>query len=144
MTEVTCNLFTLYVLETVCGLSAEEAAHRVLTGRTAERVQAHLAAVAAGENSSWTDDPFLALGLFVELRLAFGWAPFKAVFAEYEAMPRARWPGSTQDRVDGFVTRFSRAAGRDVSPRFLRWGVAVTPEAVSELDGLPDWSGERP
>lgn len=139
--EVTCNWFSMYILETVCGQSPEEATSRSLTGEAKERLDAHLAAIEAAEESRWTSDPFLALGLYSQLRMEFGWEPFKAVTAAYEAMPDGEQPRTVQERVDGFAIRFSHAADRNVVPFLERWGLSVSESASAEVARLEVWDG---
>ena len=130
--EVTCNLFTLYALEAACGLTPEEAAGRVLTGGVREKIEQHLDDPNA---RPWTVDPFVALGLFVELRLAFGWGPIERAFADYPPDP-----GTTAARTRLFVETMSRETGRDLRPFFARWGVPHLDEA--EVADLPSWAGK--
>jgi hypothetical protein len=125
LTEVTVNWFTLYALEEVAGLTPEQAASRVLTGRHAEAIEHHLAAIAAGEASDWTADPFLALGLFVELRLAHGWEPFIGTIASYHADGDAVARLPSDRRAAIFAERFGEAAGVDVVSIFKKWGVPM-------------------
>lgn len=130
--EVTCNLFTRYVLETLCNLplSAQK-----MTGRP--QLGAYLAA--GTPFPQWKSDPFLALLMYDQLQQAFGWAPFRQVFARYRALPDAERPENDAQKRDRWMTALSRAVGRNLGPFFEAWGVPTTAAARAEVRGLPPW-----
>ncbi len=140
LTEVTCNLFSMYVLETVCDLPPEEATKRALVDAK-EKIDAHLKRVAAGEESNWKADPFVALGFYADLRMHFGWEPFEQVFREYEEENIN--PRTDRERRSEFYRRMSLAVDRDLGPYFEAWGVAITPEARRGLVGMEPWQSPR-
>jgi hypothetical protein len=134
--EVTVNLFTLYVLQTVCGLEGA-------TGHGALADRARKAADHVRKGSpfaAWKDDPFLALATYVHLLEGFGWEPFRRTFAEYRALPDGERPKTDADKRDQWLVRFSRAVGRDLGPFFEAWGVPTSAKARASLADLPDWS----
>jgi hypothetical protein len=136
--EVTVNLFTLYVLETVCGRPRSEG-HEALPQRTA-KARAHAAAGAPFDR--WKADPFLALTTYVQVIEAFGWEPIRAVIAEYRALPQAERPRDDAAKRDQWLVRLSRRVGRDLGPFFEAWGIPVSKEARASVSGLPGWSPE--
>jgi hypothetical protein len=87
----------------------------------------------------WQSDPFLALTFFWQLRRGFGWEPFLKVFAEYEKLPQNERPRTDTDKHDQFMTRFSKAVGKNLSGFFQAWGIPTTPEARRALSELPRW-----
>jgi enhancin-like peptidase M60 family/peptidase M60-like protein len=133
--EVTCNLFTLYVLQEVCGVERPRAA---LYGAKRSR---RLNAFFQGPRSfaKWKSDPFLALLQYMQLQEAFGWEPFKRVFRDYRALPHAERPRSDAERRDQWLIRFSRAVGINLGPFFETWGVPTSEAARASLRDLPDW-----
>ncbi len=81
--EVTVNLFTMYVLEQVSGITTE--GHPALNlAERAGRDKAHLDAGAPFDK--WKSNPFLALDMYIQLKDAFGWDAYKQVFAEYRGL----------------------------------------------------------
>lgn len=135
--EVTCNLFTLYVYETVCGIGVDDARKNLSPEKRRERIRKHL--VAGAPFDQWQRDPFLALMMYVQLREAFGWQPFIDVFAEYDRMPAGRRPKTDAQKRDQWMIRVSRRVGRDLGPFFEAWGVPVSDAARAEVAGLPGW-----
>lgn len=135
-TEVTCNLFTLYVLETVCGKKDPTEGHDAFENR-AKRAKAH---VEKGVPfADWKADPFLALYSYVDLIEAFGWEPFRKVFAEYRALPAAERPKTDDDKRDQWLVRMSRATGKNLGPFFQAWGIPTSDAARDSVQDLPAW-----
>ncbi len=137
--EVTVNLFTVYVLETVCEPGAP--LHGALRG---DRPAKALAKYTAGGRrfADWKARPFLALRMYLQLKDAFGWETFRKVFAEYRDLPRDQRPGTDAAKRDQWLIRFSRAAGRDLGPFFAAWGVPVSDAARDAVADLPGWMPE--
>lgn len=138
--EVTCNLFALYVLETVCGqpvssghggVSAEQRTRRTLKYFNED-----------GNFDRWKREPFLALEMYIQLREAFGWEPFIAVFKEYRSLDRAARPKNDAEKRDQWMMRFSREVGRNLGPFFEAWRVPTSASARESLSDLPIWMPE--
>ncbi len=138
--EVTCNLFTLYTTETVCGLPPGEGHDAMEPGLVESRLRSHLSK--PDKFARWKSDPFLALTMYFQLRTAFGWETYKAVFAEYRDLPASERPKSEDEKRDQWLVRFSRAAGRNLGPFFEAWGVPTTPAARQSVADLPAWMPE--
>lgn len=137
--EVTVNLFTLYVFDTVIGRRVD--AHPALS---AESRTKKLAEYFAGgpDFGDWKRDPFLALIMYVQLQEAFGWDAFKAVFAEYRGLPDDQRPKDDDEERDQWMVRFSRAVGRNLGPFFETWGVPTSPAARESITDLAEWMPE--
>ncbi len=138
--EVTCNLFSLYVSETVCGLPAGQGHDAMKPETAANRMEKYLADGADFEK--WKSDPFLALTMYNQLRVAFGWEMFKKLFAEYRALPSSEKPQGDDEKRDQWMTRFSRKSGKNLGPFFQAWGVPTSEKARSAIADLPAWMPE--
>ena len=134
--EVTCNLFTLYVYDKLCGTPPRT--HPRVSGKEREKL---LTRYFAGKPDfeKWKSDPFLALVMYVQLQEAFGWETYQTVFAEYRALPVGEHPKTDTDKHDQWMTRFSRAANKNLGPFFQAWGVPVSEKALASIAGLPTW-----
>ena len=132
-TEVTCNLYSMYVYEHVINRAAGE--DRVKAGEPKVRRFIEKGAPYA----EWKSDPFLALYMYWQLRDAFGWEAYEKVFAGYRDAERAALPKNDQEKRDQWMTRFSRAVGRNLGPFFETWGVPTSPAARESLKDLPVW-----
>lgn len=136
--EVTCNLFSLYICETVCALPVSRGHGAIDTPKERrERTQKHLDTGAKFDR--WKDDPFLALEMYIQLREAFGWEPFTRVFAEYQTLGKDSRPRSDDEKRDQWMVRMSRAVGRNLGPFFQAWGVPTSEEARTSIADLPAW-----
>lgn len=116
--EVTVNLFTLYIIETVVGRVPGYHV-RWTDDELAEIFRKHRAAGASFDK--WKSDPFLALAMYVQMQRAFGWDAFKKVFAEYRDLPQSERPKDDNEKRDQWMVRFSRAVGKNLGP-FSRHG----------------------
>lgn len=134
--EVTVNLFTLYILETVCGVEPSRTG-RVLTEASLAKAAAHIGAGAPFD--AWTQDPFLALEMYALMQRDFGWDAFKRVFAEYRDLPARERPRSDDAKRDQWLVRFSRTVERNLGPFFEAWGVPTGDAARASVADLPVW-----
>jgi len=135
-TEVTCNLFTLYAMEKVCGISTGEHPRAIEGLAKAEQYLAK-----GGDFAQWKREPFLALAMYVQLQQAFGWKLFEEVFRDYLTLAESDRPKDDAAKRDQWCVRLSRRAERDLSPFFARWAVPVGAEAAKSLADLPAWRG---
>ncbi len=137
--EVTCNVFTLYMLEQVCGktpIDDPRFAAQARTRRWREQRDARDAF------DKWKSDPFLALLVYVDLQQEFGWEAYKKVFREYRALARNELPANDDKERDEWLVRMSRAVGRNLGPLFASWGLDTSAEARGSLADLPVWLPE--
>ena len=140
-TEVTCNLFSMYILETVCG-AKPSSGHEAFKDRD-RKIGLHTAKPdSPARSDAWRKDPFLALFMYCQLREAFGWEKFKKVFAEYRNLPAAERPKEDSDKRDQWMIRFSRATGKNLGPFFEQWGVPTSHAARDSIKDLPEWMPE--
>jgi hypothetical protein len=134
--EVTVNLFSLYVNETLCG---NDWLHSWSKGfhESPDRLKADLAA----GKKPWEDGKDLALRLYmyVEEEHAFGWDSFKKVFAEYRALPKDQRPKNDDQKRDQWLVRYSRTVGKNLGPFFEAWGVPTSEAARDSIKDLPTW-----
>jgi hypothetical protein len=138
--EVTVNLFTLYVCETVCGTPIEETREQCSPEWMLEQTKIHLAGGA--DFQRWKSSPFLGLIMYIQLQRAFGWDAYKKVFAEYRDLPDDERPKTDDEKRDQWLVRLSRTVRRDLGPFFQTWGIPTSDEARESLSDLPIWMPE--
>jgi len=136
-TEVTCNLFSLYVDEHVRGIRPAD--HPWPKGKW-KRVLEHVRGDRSFER--WKREPGLALWMYILVQDEFGWDAFRKTFAEYEALPKRARPRTDAEKRDQWLVRLSRNVGRDLGPYFEAWGVPTSKEARASLDDLEPWMPE--
>jgi len=137
-TEVTCNLFSLYLMETVCEKGIGHDAMKPAS--IAKNTKAYEKGGKAF--GLWKSKPFTALIMYQQLRTAFGWEAYKKVFAEYRDLPDYERPKNDDEKRDQWMVRMSKTVGRNLGPFFASWGVPITQEARDAVAGLPGWMPE--
>jgi len=136
--EVTCNLFSLYIIEQLCSPPDGGVGHEAADGEAG--LSEYLADGAPFHR--WKSKPFLALRMYQQLQTAFGWEPFKKVFAEYRGLRSDDRPSTDDQKRDQWMVRISREVGRNLGPFFEAWGVPTSDSARESIADLPDWMPE--
>ena len=135
-TEVTVNLFTLYVYEFLCGIPVSENPRGSASFQSSQMASYDFD---DPDFEQWKREPFLALVMYEQLQQAFGWEAFREVFATYRALPDDRRPKSDHGKRDLWLVLFSRQVGRNLGPFFQAWGVPTSPVARESVADLPVW-----
>ena len=137
-TEVTVNLFSLYVFEKMCGLYPKD---RVHSGALPENRDKSLGKYLAdgAKFDKWQSNPFLALYMYSMIQEKFGWEPMTKVFKEYRAEEEANLPKNDDQKRDQWMVRLSKATGKNLSQFFDAWGVPVSDSAKQQVASLPKW-----
>lgn len=138
-TEVTVNLFSLHVMETICGITEDP--HPAVRKEAREMSVARYLEGGA-RFDDWKRDPFLALAMYIQLRDAFGWDAFTKVFTEYRELPEGERPQTDDEKRDGWLVRLSRTVGRNLGPFFETWGVPTSRAGMEAVADLPAWMPE--
>lgn len=138
-TEVTVNLFSLYLMENICDI--EGRGHPSITDKARKRnTERHFAD--GRDFEKWKSSPFLALCMYIQMREAFGWEPFTKVFREYREVKESELPKNDDDKRDQWMVRFSRTVGKNLGPFFDAWGIPTSDEAKKAISELPVWMPE--
>lgn len=142
--EVTNNLWSLYLMEKIAGKQPGGAAlgHDAMDSAEKRHEKAKKYIDTGADFEKWKSDPFLALEMYYELREAFGWEPFKKVFAEYQALKPGERPKNDLEKHDQWMVRMSRAVGKSLGPFFEKWGVPTSAGARESIKELPGWMPE--
>ena len=134
--EVTCNLFALHAIDTICEPPTGTRGHSAV-----DKPPSFEEYVKRGAKfDEWKRDPFLALQMYVQLQREFGWEPFQRVFAEYRQLGAGERPKGDAEKRDQWLVRFSRTCGRNLGPFFEAWGVPTSEGARASIADLPAWT----
>jgi hypothetical protein len=134
--ETTCNLWSVYLFEEWVGKPREEGHDSV---RPLDRKQRMNAYFEGGRNFEEDWSVWTALETYLQVQEAFGWEPFKKVFAEYNTLPESEWPKTQQEKNDQWVIRLSRACGTNLAPFWKTWNVPLSDSVSEALSDLPVW-----
>ncbi len=133
-TEVTCNFFSLYVMEKLVG-KPQGRGHPAM-----EKIDELLAKRFAAEPNK---GPFEQLATFVVLIRAHGWGPLRETLRSYASVATPK--GATKEQLQSvFAERYGKAAKADVSDYFEKMGYHVEATAKASLKGLPAFKPTLP
>ena len=136
--ETSCNLWSVYIYETVVGRESTNTHEAIGAEQRAARRAAYLD---GGANfADWS--VWVALDTYLQLQEAFGWALLTDLMVEYRALANADQPADDPDRIDQWVVRSAHAAGVNLGPFYLAWGFPVSPAALDAIADLPPWDGD--
>ncbi|XP_056428968.1 TRPM8 channel-associated factor homolog isoform X2 [Hyla sarda] len=132
-TEATCNLWSVYVHETVLGIPRDKA-HPALNPDVREnRMNTYLNNGAKlNEWSMWT-----ALETYLQLQEGFGWDPFKRVFLDYQTMSNVS--NDKTVKMNLWAEKFSQAVNKNLVPFFKAWGWPINDATSQKLSTLSEW-----
>ncbi|XP_063582259.1 TRPM8 channel-associated factor 2 isoform X3 [Pongo abelii] len=132
-TEATCNLWSVYVHETVLGIPRAQAHEALSPPERERRIKAHL-----GKGAPLCDwNVWTALETYLQLQEAFGWEPFTQLFAEYQTL--SHLPKDNTGRMNLWVKKFSEKVKKNLVPFFEAWGWPIRKEVADSLASLPEW-----
>ena len=134
--ETTCNLWSVYLFEEWVGKPREEGHDSI---RPLDRKQRMNAYFDGGRDFEKDWSMWVALESYLQVQEAFGWEPFQAVFAEYNALPESDWPKTQQEKNDQWVIRLSKACGKNLAPFWRTWNVPLSGTVEDALGDLPVW-----
>lgn len=133
--EVTCNLFSLYLMENLVGKPRGQGHPSMV----------NLDAVLGKRLANPPDlGPFEQLATFVVLTKAHGWEPLRATLRSYASEPvpnTVKDPAALQSL---FVGRYGHAAKADVSAYFTRIGYQVSAATREALKAYPPFEPALP
>ncbi|KAK7882827.1 hypothetical protein WMY93_029001 [Mugilogobius chulae] len=133
-TECTCNLWSLYVHETVLGFPREKCEPAMDKSNRRSRMEEYLK---KGRNlKDW--NTFVALETYVQLVERFGWDSIKKVFAAYHTMQKV--PGDNKGKMNLYCETFSVTVAMNLTGFFKAWGWPIESDTEQKLSKLPAWT----
>ena len=131
--EVTCNLYSLYLMEKIAGKKLWD---RI--GGERAKLPAYFAK--GGDFEQWKREPFLALTMYAQLIEAFGWDSMKKYLRSYEGPNAGPQPKTDAEKRDQFMVRYSKVVGKNLAPFFQKWGIPTSQAARASLSTMPAWT----
>ncbi|XP_053111499.1 TRPM8 channel-associated factor 2-like [Hemicordylus capensis] len=133
-TEATCNLWSVYVNETVFNVPRERAHEELSLELRKRRIEDYI------QNGAQLKDfeMFTALEPYLQVQETFGWEPYMHIFAEYRKMTQI--PEDNESKMNLWVEKLSPQVGHDLAPFFKVWGWPITDELSQKLArSFPPW-----
>ncbi|XP_039225445.1 TRPM8 channel-associated factor homolog isoform X2 [Crotalus tigris] len=134
-TEATCNLWSVYVNETVLHISREIAHPALLPDARRERIETYM------RNGANLEDfeVFTALEPYLQLQEAFGWDPYIHLLAKYQTMSDI--PDDNRYKMNLWAETFSQEVNRNLGPFFKTWGWPIEGSVSEKLAmSYPAWA----
>ncbi|UOE48607.1 M60 family metallopeptidase [Mucilaginibacter sp. SMC90] len=140
-TEVTVNLFTMYVFDKVLHKGLYN--HRDMNnmGDVVAKIKAYLA-----DNPSydkWSNDPFLALSMYIQIIDKFGWDAIKKANTVYRNLPKSQYPKTDQDKRDLWFTTICKTTNSNLTHFFDVWKIPVSDTAKKQVVAFKPWFPEE-
>ncbi|XP_070610538.1 TRPM8 channel-associated factor homolog [Erythrolamprus reginae] len=133
--EATCNLWSVYVNETVLNISREIAHPELQPRARKERIEKYI------RNGANLDDfnVFTALEPYLQLQEAFGWEPYIHILAKYQTMSNI--PDDNQYKMNLWAETVSEKVNRNLAPFFKTWGWPIEDSVSKKLaSSYPAWA----
>ncbi|XP_070803448.1 TRPM8 channel-associated factor homolog [Pituophis catenifer annectens] len=133
--EATCNLWPVYVNETVLNISREIAHSELQPHTRKERIENY---IRNGANLNDFEE-FTAFEPYLQLQEAFGWDPYIHILAKYQTMRNI--PYEKNDKMNLWVETFSQEVNRNLAPFFKTWGWPIEDTVSENLASIyPAWA----
>uniref|UniRef100_A0A8C6U4M7 Peptidase M60 domain-containing protein n=1 Tax=Neogobius melanostomus TaxID=47308 RepID=A0A8C6U4M7_9GOBI len=133
-TECTCNLWSLYVHETVLGTPREQCHSSMKPENRRACLEKY---VNEGRQlKQWS--VFVALETYVQLIEKFGWDSIKKVFGAYHTMENV--PKDNKGKMNLYAVTFSEAVKMDLTGFFKAWGWPIESDTEKKVSNLPAWN----
>ncbi|XP_059112582.1 TRPM8 channel-associated factor 3-like [Peromyscus eremicus] len=131
--EALCNLWAVYVHETVLNIHRDQAHPSLNPELRKQRIKDHLSKGAPLSNwVVWT-----ALETYLQLQESFGWEPFIQIFGDYQSL--SSFPQDNKGKMNLWVKKFSEVVKKNLAPFFEAWGWPVQSDVAESLASLPEW-----
>jgi hypothetical protein len=136
--EVTVNLYTMYVYDKVLKKGIYNHENIADKETVNKRIMTYLNNKPSFEK--WSNDPFTALCMYVQLIEEFGWNPIKAVHAKYRSIPKEQYAQrSEQDKIDLWFTSICAATYSNLTQFFETWKIPVSYWAKQQAVAYKPW-----
>ncbi|XP_072302105.1 TRPM8 channel-associated factor homolog [Eucyclogobius newberryi] len=135
--EATCNLWSVYVHETVLGVSKDMYQAAELT----EEYRNGIIQKYVNDGKKLDDwNTWVALETYLQLQEKFGWEPFKKVFAAYHTMDDSTIPSDNPGKMNLYAVTFSQVVGMDLTGFLKSWAWPIDGVTEQKLSNLPAWT----
>ena len=139
--EVTVNLYSMYVYDKVLKKGIYN--HDNISSKAA--VQKRIADYLANDPSfeKWSNDPFTALCMYIQLIENFGWEPIIAVNKMYRSLDHldklTEFYKPDQDKIDLWFVYICTATNTNLTQFFNIWKVPVSEKAKGQVIAYKTW-----
>ena len=130
-TEITCNIFTLYTMDTMSGIKPW---HHKWVRRQFTRAKK---VFDEGIDFQKWKHPGIGILIYAQLARDFGWDSYRNVFKAYESLPTNEKPQTDDEKIDQWIIRFSKEVQHNLCPMFEFWGFTIRDNVTQKIGNLP-------
>ncbi|CAF0917013.1 unnamed protein product [Adineta ricciae] len=129
-TEITVNIFTLHAMDKICHIQPwiHDWLKDQISG-TKEYINN------GSQFNKWKENCGVGLFIYAQLIREYGWESYKCVFRKYEQIQPNL--SSDQEKMDYWITTFSKQVGQNLVPLFKFWGFPISQPTIDELAQYP-------
>jgi len=140
-TEVSCNLWPTYILETIAGVKREETwdGGNLIPERRKKRIEEYIKN-GPDFNGKLLKDPALGLEVLLLLQESFGWEYYKKINRKYLTLSKNQENKSNREKIQEYIIISSEIAKLNLVEYYSDWGFPIDPKTERTLERLPNWS----
>ncbi|NRF39371.1 M60 family metallopeptidase [Pedobacter foliorum] len=135
--EVTVNLFTMYVYDKVLKKGLYNHDDLPDLAAVTKRVKKYLANDPS--YAKWSEDPFLALCMYIQIIDHFGWDAIIGANTIYRNLPKDQYPKTDQDKIDLWFETICKTTNSDLTRFFDVWKLPVSEKAKEQAKKYKSW-----
>lgn len=122
--EVTCNIFTTYVISKVCGQDYRDSRFGG-SSRLEQEKRVNRWIARGKKHEDWKNDYFVALEIFLRIADVYGFETYAQVFGKYRK-PGFKHPTSNGEKWDTLAELLSAQTGENLAEAFAAWNIPVS------------------
>ena len=133
--EVTVNLFTCYVLETVVGIDCR--ARQYPTNPTGAKREIRRFVADGKRFQDWKNRYFTAFEMYLRIKEAYGWEAYKEAFRRYREPGFVR-PQNDHEKWQTFARVMSDVTKHNLAEALAVWSIPITQATLDYCAQYPD------
>ena len=122
--EVTCNIFTTYVISKVCGQDYRDSRFGG-SSRLEQEKRVNRWIGRGKKHEEWKNDYFVALEIFLRIADVYGFETYAKVFGKYRE-PGFKHPRTDVEKWDTLARLLSAETGENLAEAFAHWNLPVS------------------
>lgn len=89
--------------------------------------------------AKWSEDPFLALCMYIQIIDHFGWDAIIGANTVYQNLPKDQYPKTDQDKIDLWFETICKTTNSDLTRFFDVWKLPVSEKAKEQAKKYKSW-----
>tara|TARA_B100001057_G_scaffold190272_1_gene191039 strand:+ start:221 stop:1717 length:1497 start_codon:yes stop_codon:yes gene_type:complete len=132
--EVSCNLWSVYILETVAMVKREQTIDGGSLSKYNREIQIENFIKEGRLFSMLQKRPILALEHLLQLEQVFGWELFIKLHKKYRLMPENQKPKTDNEKIQQFIIYTSEITGSNLISFYKAWGFPIDDWTINTVN----------